>query len=64
MIEVPATLRCIGCRSTRAVVLQMSPAWAFANDSGGLVFQPKEELRILDIGDWRVDAGAFRCPRC
>lgn len=64
MIEIHCQLRCVGCGSLRTTVIQMRID-DFARLAGGsLSFCPKEELRLLDLGNWRVDAGALRCPRC
>ncbi len=65
MIEIHCQLRCAGCGSLRSTIIQMRVEDALRLSGGSLRFVPREQLTLLDIGDWRLDEhNAIRCRRC
>lgn len=63
MIEIHCNLRC-ACGAYQAAVVQMRIAEFLAINTGGLRFTSREQMTLLDIGDWKMEAGSLRCPRC
>ena len=64
MIEIHCQLRCVGCGALKSTVIQMGLENFARLSTGGLQFTPKHDLKLLDLGDWRVEAGRLRCSHC
>lgn len=64
MIEIHCQLRCVGCGALKSTVIQMSIQRAARLSTGALQFIPNDYMKLIDIGDWRLEADRLRCSHC
>ncbi len=63
MIEIMGTLRCLDCKITKSVVLQVRGSDSVNLNAG--VCLKGVELVVVDKHRWIIDSfGRARCPKC